>query len=399
MTIDNGKPAMQSAEPHDAAAAGAYDPFVRGRFPVGVRTIQARDMARDRLFACEIWYPAAPRHAGEDLALDTQDGFTAPMLAAPQRQWAVRDAAPDPETFPLIIFSHHSGGHRRAATFLCTHLTSHGYVVAALDHSEVVAPELARRQDETEEQKSARREAVIASRVPDGRFLIDCMLNVGAGISLDAGRIGIVGHSFGGWTALAAVDEEPRIRAVVALAPGGASRPRPGILRGKLPFQWSRDVPVLFLVAENDVCLPLDGMYEIFERTPASKQMVILRYSDHMHFLDEVEEMHEMLRQMPMPLELKYLAEEMRPIAELCSGEQANLFVRGLTLSHFDAILKGSEEARKFLSGDIAAQLAVRGVEAIVKSRQLATSEVGSTIPAPEARHSLAHPGAKRKGG
>jgi dienelactone hydrolase len=231
-----------------------------------------------------------------------------------------------------------------------------------------VAPELARREGETQEQKAARGDAVVASRVPDVRFLIDCMLSDGAGLSLDPERIGVVGHSLGGWTALATPDDEPRIRAVVALAPGGASRPRPGILRGKLPFYWGRDVPVLFLVAENDVCLPLDGMYEVFERTPASKQMVVLRRADHMHFLDQVEEMHEMLRQMPMPPELKYLAEEMRPIAELCSGEQANFFVRGLTLCHFDAILKSSEEARRFLASDIAALLAARGVEAIVKS-------------------------------
>jgi dienelactone hydrolase len=328
----------------------------------------ARDSARDRAFSCEIWYPAATEYAGQDLAPETQDSFTAPTQGEEHRQAAVRDTKPVPGPFPLIIFSHSSGGHRRNATFLCTHLSSHGYAVAALDHSEVVAPELARRDGESEEQKAARWEAVIASRVPDVRFLIDLVLSENAGIGIDSGKLGMVGHSLGGWTSLATVDDEARIRAVVALAPGGASRPRPGILPAKLRFRWDRDVPVLYLVAENDVCLPLDGMYEVFERTPASKRMVILRYADHMHFLDQVEEMHEMLRQMPMPPELKYLAEEMQPIAELCSGEQANLFVRGLSLCHFDAILKGSEEARRFLSGDIAGQLAACGVDVIVKS-------------------------------
>ena len=82
---------------------------------------------------------------------------------------------------------------------------------------------------------------------------------------------------------------------MVALAPGGSSQPRPGILKAKLAFAWGRDVPTLFLVAENDISLPLAGMYEIFERTPATKQMVILRRADHMHFMDNVEEMHESL--------------------------------------------------------------------------------------------------------
>src|SRR5262249_31681341 len=108
-------------------------------------------------------------------------------------------------------------------------------------------------------------------------------------------------------------------------------------------------------------------MYEIFERTPATKQMVILRRADHMHFMDHVKEMHEMVRNMPAPPELAYLAQEMRPIAELCSGEKAQVMVRGLTLSHMDATLKGSKEARQFLSGEFAAQLAARGVEVLVQ--------------------------------
>lgn len=34
--------------------AAAYDPFVRGSYPVGVRTFTARDDARNRIFPCEI---------------------------------------------------------------------------------------------------------------------------------------------------------------------------------------------------------------------------------------------------------------------------------------------------------------------------------------------------------
>jgi predicted dienelactone hydrolase len=282
---------------------------------------------------------------------------------------AVRNTSAQSGTFPLIIFSHPSGGHRRTATFLCTHLSSHGYVVAALDHSEVVAVELARRDGETDEQKTARAEAWIANRVPDIRFLLDHLLNGAAWDSetnFDPSQIGIVGHSFGGWTALAATDVESRIRAVVALAPGGSSQPKAGILRVKLTFTRGRDVPTLYLVAENDTSLPLAGMYELFARTPATKQMVILRRADHLHFMDNVEEVHETVRKMHFTGELAWLPKEMRPIAELCSGEQAYLFVRGLTLCHMDAILRRQEEAQRFLLGDMEAELAKRGVEVIV---------------------------------
>ena len=281
---------------------------------------------------------------------------------------AVRNATAHPGTYPLIVFSHHSGGHRRAATFLCTHLSSHGYVVAALDHSEVVAPELAGRDGETTEQKTARIESWIANRVPDIRFLLDRLLDGPAWdseIHLDPTSTGIVGHSFGGWTALAAPDVEPRIRTVVALAPGGSSQPKPGILPLKLNFTWGRNLPALYLVAEDDVPIPLAGMYELFERAPPPKQMLILRRADHLHFIDNVEETHEAVRAMTLPGESAWIPKEMRPIAELCSGEQAHLFVRGLTLCHMEAILRRQEKAQRYLAGDIAAELARRGVEVI----------------------------------
>ena len=297
-----------------------YDPFVAGRFPVGVRTIQARDAARDRVFVCDIWYPAT----GE------------PGTAA------------RPGTYPLIVYSHPSHAHRRAATFLCTHLSGHGYVVAALDH----------REGEQAERK-------IAERVPDVRFLLDHLLE-GPGwhseARLDPARIGIVGHNFGGWTALAAPDVESRIHAVVALAPGGASRRKPGILPLTLAFAWGRDVPTLYLVAEDDAYLPLAGMHELYERTPATRQMVILGRADHYHFMDDAEERHEAARATPFTGELAWIPRDMRPMTELCSGAQAHVFVRGLTLCHMDAALGRREEARRLLGGDLEAALAARGV-------------------------------------
>jgi dienelactone hydrolase len=347
--------------------SAAYDPFLRGRFAVGVQTFEAHDTARDRLFPCEVWYPAGAEHAAQDLDARIQDCFTPRLRNTEQRQSAVRNAAAHAGTYPLIVFSHHSGGHRRTSTFLCTHLSSHGYMVAALDHSEVIAPELARPQNETEEQKNRRWQAVIESRVPDARFLIDQMLHSGAwntNAEIDHDHVGLVGHSFGAATALATPEFDQRIKAVVALAAGGASNPRPGILPVKLTFQWGRAVPALFLAAENDVPLPLAGMYELFERAPDPKQLVILRRADHMHFVDDVEQAHEAFRTMsPVPPELAEMQREMIPIVQLSSGEQAHLWIRGLTLAHMDAFLKDQRNAKQFLAGNIEGELAKRGVE------------------------------------
>jgi len=311
-------------------ADAEYDPFAAGPHPVDVRTIVATDQAGGRLFPIELWSPA-------------QSGLR-----------------------PLIVFSHYSGGHRRTATYLCTHLASHGYVVAAMDHSEVVAPELAPHAGEMAVTRAARIDGIIGSRVPDVQLLHDHLFGGEARVELDAARIGLVGHSFGGWTVLATPEVDSRVRSVVALAPGGSSNPKPGILPLKLSFDWGRDVPTLYLAAENDVPIPLAGVYELFDRTQSSKRMFILRRADHQHFIDDVEETHEAVRAATFPPEAAWIPVAMRPVAELSSGEQAHTFVRGLTLAHFDATLRQMNTADRFLSSDVEADLAARGVEAFV---------------------------------
>jgi predicted dienelactone hydrolase len=265
-----------------------------GPFDVCNHTFEARDPARDRLFPCDVWWPD---EAG---------------------------------AWPLVLYSHHSGGNRRSATYLTTHLASHGYIVAALDHSEVVAPET-----------GSNVEGLIANRVPDARFLLDYMLG-GAilGVALpDPDRIAIVGHSFGGWTALALPEIDTRIRAVVALAPGGASNPKPGIIPATLSFNWPRPPATLYIVAEDDVLTPIAGMHELYGRTPGAKQMVVIPRADHLHFVGNVEQAHEQLRGASLPPEASWISREMRPIGELCTGEEAHRQIRSHTLAHLNAAL------------------------------------------------------------
>jgi Platelet-activating factor acetylhydrolase, isoform II len=108
-----------------------YDRFVPGR------TTQAFDAVRNRSFPCDVWRPAEP--AG---------------------------------VCPIILLSHSIGvSGRRGYTFLTNHLASRGYIVAGLNHSELAAPELGHRDGEIPEQRAARAEAAIASRVPDIRQL------------------------------------------------------------------------------------------------------------------------------------------------------------------------------------------------------------------------------------
>ena len=134
---------------------GSYDPFQAGPFVVGARTSQLVDAARGRQFPCELWYPSTQE-------IDTGGES--------------RDAPALHDRVPLVLFSHLSGGHRRSSSFLCRHLAGHGYAVAALDHSEVVAPELAPPPRESPSARQARVAAVVASRVPDLRLAISHLL-------------------------------------------------------------------------------------------------------------------------------------------------------------------------------------------------------------------------------
>jgi dienelactone hydrolase len=265
-----------------------YDPFGPGPHPVAVRTLPLTDGVRTA--PCELWSPD------------------------------------DRDALPLAVFSHLSGGNRLSSAYLCRHLAGHGYAVAALDHTDVVA-----------------------RRVPEVRLVLTELLARAGELALYGTRVGVVGHSFGGWTALATPDQEPRVRAVVALAPGGASRPRPGIIAVGLDFAWGRDVPALYLAGDEDVMTPLDGITELYERTPATARMFVLRGADHLHFVDDVESAHESLRLGTLPGEAAWIPAAMRPLAELCPPARAHEAVRGLTLAHLDATLRADERAEAFL--------------------------------------------------
>lgn len=328
-----------------------FDPFARGPFPVGVRSGLAIDTDRgDRNLPYEVWYPAAPSYSGLDLSIPRQDVFAVGADQEPLRQEAVRDAAVQHGRYPLIVFSHASFGHRRQASFLCTHLASHGYVVAATDHTGNTAIDFAERSRRaaagdvlTQEERDSYVRQIIADRVPDLRFLLDEMVARAPHDltdRIDGQRVGLIGWSFGGWAVLATLEADERVGALVALSPAGNSNPLPGIIPATLTFKWRRAVPTLFLVAEEDRFTPLPGQYELFDRAPSNRRMFILRHADHNHFADQVDD------------------------EGLCPRANAHLFTRGLALAHMDAVLKQCEPAERFMADDPVARLRERGVDA-----------------------------------
>ncbi len=348
-----------------------YDPFARGDHPVGVRTVVLIDETRDgRALPVELWYPATAAVAGRDLDEATQDAYSVMPGLPPGQQEAVRDAEPIGGMFPLVAFSHGFGGHRRQSTFLCTHLASHGYVVAAVDHTGNTLLDVM--QLMIDMQGGAPLPDVkdtlgrfIELRPTDVRVMLDRVI-AGAGdlaAQIDVSRIGMSGHSFGGWTTLMVTAADKRIKAALPLAPAGGSSPLPaGPLQSSLTFDWGREVPTMYLVADGDTLLPLAGMRELLAKTPPPRRMAVLGKADHMHFCDRVEVVHEMFRMMPPPGDFALVAKDVRPISELSPGQHGYDFNRGLGLAHFDAHLKRSEEAKHFLASDLEKVFADRGI-------------------------------------
>lgn len=336
-----------------------YDPFARGPHPVGVRTVQLTDTARDRSFPVEVWYPATAAFAGRDLDPATKDAYELIPGVPPSTQDAVRDADPLGEPSPPVVFSHGFAGHRRQTTHLCTHLASHGYVVAAPDHvgnttidviAAMASGDFANMADDA--RASAQDRPVDASRT------LDALLSGELGVAATPDGAGIAGHSFGGWTTLTTTARDQRIVAALPLAPaGGRGGPELGPIEPineLLELDWGRHVPTLMIVADEDSVLPLAGMQDLLERGASIDKMVVLVNADHFHFCDGVEVVHDLMAPM--------MGGQTKPSSAFVPGAHAYDVTNGLGLIHFDATLRHLPDAIALAEADPVALLAERGV-------------------------------------
>lgn len=352
----------------------AYDPFARGDHPVGVRSVELADPARDgRRLPLEVWYPAAPAHRGQDLDDATRDRFTIAPGIPQAAQRAVRDAEPARGQLPLIAYFHGATGHRREASELCTHLASHGYLVASPDFTgNTMADMFAALAGDPA--RMAPMDKSAADRPHDAKLVIDRVLAGAGGLLADPERVGASGISFGGWTTLALNSVDPRPKASFPIVPGWGKGPmKTEALQALVRLDdWGRPVPTFVLAAERDALILLGGLRELHRDLRPPKRLAVLRNAGHLHFADNAEQGHEMLRAMwksgsfPVAdpdIDLAAIAEASRPFAELCPAAHGAATVQALCLAHMDAQLRESAEARAFLAGDLPRTFAARGID------------------------------------
>ncbi len=233
-------------------------PDPTGPYAVGTHTFHWVDSTRLEWFTAEraddyrelmvqIWYPARKPKEGSLVpyidhldqraeALGAAGGFpgflTRYIDLFKTHSYQDARAIETTTSFPVLILSHGITGMRQLHTVLSEDLASHGYVVVAPNHSYdanmVIFPDgrvVDYRSDLTGNPDSVRlRRQQLITRVGDIRFVLTKVAEIQTGDrfpllkgTLNLDKIGILGHSYGGATAIQACKELPQLKACLAL--------------------------------------------------------------------------------------------------------------------------------------------------------------------------------------
>lgn len=218
--------------------------------------------------------------------------------------YPTRDGAPAAGEFPVIVFSHGLGGTREGYAYLGEAWAAHGYVSVHVQHlgsddsayKHTLRPlrKLARAFLNPENQRN---------RPLDIRFAIDRLTALQTDPSfplhghLQLSEIGVAGHSFGAYTAMAIAGQayepgsgdgismyDPRVKAVIAM-----STPVPKEKRAQETFAAVK-VPVFHMTGTDDAVTGREGTPAVDRRIPydrtthATAYLIIFKGGDHMVF-------------------------------------------------------------------------------------------------------------------
>ena len=268
--------AAQSTPPPPVPAPGDAGPG-RAEYAVGRRTIEIV-AAPERTLTVDVWYPvddAAAEGVGPSI-------YEFPGISYPSAVALDGPVASTKGPFPLVVYSHGSGGLRYVAAFFTEALAARGFVVAAPEHTGNTAIDAVTG-------ASATRAEIARFRPADVQATITEMLAASADPTnplsgtIDAERIGVAGHSAGGYGVLTAVSgveavpADPRIDAVVVMAP-------------VVPTEAEKvDVPTMVISGTLDTSTPIAEQTERAWKTIPGRPLVRvdLKGAGH-HSFDDV---------------------------------------------------------------------------------------------------------------
>jgi predicted dienelactone hydrolase len=240
--------ALFLSAPAPAGNGPISEPDALGPWAVGRTTFQVVDPDRDdRTLAVDAWYPVDPGDAVGPpsiyslifAGIESEVAFDEPPVSAEG-------------PFPMVVFSHGNNGIRFQSYFLAEHLASHGMIVVAPDHSGNTAWDLLFPSPPFE----------ASDRPLDVSLLITRMLQRSIDAAdpffgcVDPLRIGVAGHSFGGFTTLAMatgfqdIPPDPRVSAIMPISPSSRSFSDEDLAE--------ITVPMLVLGGTSDITTPID---------------------------------------------------------------------------------------------------------------------------------------------
>ncbi|HVO28060.1 MAG TPA: hypothetical protein VMW56_31020 [Candidatus Margulisiibacteriota bacterium] len=247
----------------DWTASTCVDVRENGDFAAGVRVVRFTkpsvvNPSQTRVLDTVIWYPTT---AGAGPVDPTYNA----VLNAPL------DNTGSP--YPLLMFSHGSCGYPAQSTFLLPSVASHGFIVAAPPHPGNTILEYPSCGTPTAEGQSA------AERPQDILFVLNGLLAAtldqtspffGA---IDANRLGMSGHSFGGFTTYLAASLEPRFKTALPMAPFVGNAP---------PLT----IPSLTMDAQLDSFVSDDAIRTVYAAGSPPKYLVQILNAGHFAFSD-----------------------------------------------------------------------------------------------------------------
>jgi predicted dienelactone hydrolase len=212
------------------------------------------------------------------------------IAAKPPQSFAMwQPDKPSAKPLPLIIYSHGLGGCSREALYLTAALAKHGYIVVAPNHRDSSCGGKGTPADAMEffSHPEMWNDQSYRHRDMDIRELIDSLkADPQWSKRIDWSKIGIVGQSLGGYTALSLAGAWPQwktegVKAVLALAPYTA----PLVQKGKL---GALDVPVMYQTAkaDKDITAAVQKQDGAFDKTSGPAWLVEYGNADPEGFVD-----------------------------------------------------------------------------------------------------------------
>jgi len=270
---------------------------------------------------------------------------------------------------PVVIFSHGLGGSREGYGYLGDHLASHGYIAVHVTHAgsdnealrdafgDAAAGAADAQAVIAALRKVAANPANVVNRPKDISFAIDQLLEINKKEGplkdrIDREKIGVAGHSFGGYTAIAVAGQtfpggitfgDKRVKAVVAMSPP---------VRQPNAKQFEPiTIPVLIMTGTLDES-PLGGGGGADERlkvfnmlTGCQRYLLVFEGGDHMVFSGRSANAD----RVKLP----------GNAGDRAKDPEFQAFVKASTLRFFDAYLKGDDAAKRWLTADDGAKAAL----------------------------------------